>query len=413
MNKIIESEAKVTANDFWRHIKRDAGNVKIFSVPSTAAASSVSRVVNCRCGHRQPSPTRETEVVSIAPSGPVQTATQGGKPVSKLKQTLGIKPEESSPFTEKRHGNKILSFVEEDDSTGNKQRAAFFLSGTGLGPETIEIRPINNQPGWRNPRSGMGGGAGTENIGSELVDKGVCGKAKEHFAVGMKDGGARWRREGYDSWNVGAQIRNIPRRASQIWSACEGRTQSREGRERWTLYSFFGRPPVKDAGEARNKTRALTWSERNHEEDVADFPTPAASSLADVKKQHSGLDRRDNICKPLSEENAKAEAWLQEKQQQKPLVKGTTFRDFETMSPIQAYLDVENVKIPTDYDVELVWVMIQRDLESLGVFDEFILDVVVAQARRLSSEVHAFFSLTPHPQRVVYHCLHSDDEKKV
>lgn len=35
----------------------------------------------------------------------------------------------------------------------------------------------------------------------------------------------------------------------------------------------------------------------------------------------SGLDRRDNICKPLSEENAKAEAWLQEKQQQKPLVK--------------------------------------------------------------------------------------------
>ena len=83
------------------------------------------------------------------------------------------------------------------------------------------------------------------------------------------------------------------------------------------------------------------------------------------------------------------------------------------MCPIQAYLDVENVKIPTDYDVELVWVMIQRDLESLGVFDEFILDVVVAQARRLSSEVHAFFSLTPHPQRVVYHCLHSDDEKKV
>ncbi|CAN6896410.1 hypothetical protein YC2023_101230 [Brassica napus] len=49
----------------------------------------------------------------------------------------------------------------------------------------------------------MGGGAGMENIGSELVDKGVCGKAKEHFVVGMKDGGARWRREGYDSWNVG------------------------------------------------------------------------------------------------------------------------------------------------------------------------------------------------------------------
>lgn len=48
----------------------------------------------------------------------------------------------------------------------------------------------------------MGGGAGTENIGSELVDKGVCVKS-EHFVFGMKDGGARWRREGYDSWNVG------------------------------------------------------------------------------------------------------------------------------------------------------------------------------------------------------------------
>ncbi|WZZ72454.1 hypothetical protein YC2023_083824 [Brassica napus] len=51
MIKIIESEAKVTANDFWRHKKLDAGAAKIFSVPSTAPASSVLRVVNRRCGH--------------------------------------------------------------------------------------------------------------------------------------------------------------------------------------------------------------------------------------------------------------------------------------------------------------------------------------------------------------------------
>ncbi|KAF3593530.1 hypothetical protein DY000_02024380 [Brassica cretica] len=51
MIKIIESEAKVTANDFRRHKKLDAGAAKIFSVPSTAPASSVLRVVNRRCGH--------------------------------------------------------------------------------------------------------------------------------------------------------------------------------------------------------------------------------------------------------------------------------------------------------------------------------------------------------------------------
>ena len=37
---------------------------------------------------RQFSPTRKTEVVSIAPSGPVQTAPRGNKPVSKLKLKL-------------------------------------------------------------------------------------------------------------------------------------------------------------------------------------------------------------------------------------------------------------------------------------------------------------------------------------
>ncbi|KAF3560517.1 hypothetical protein DY000_02017742 [Brassica cretica] len=51
MIKIIESEAKVTANDFRRHKKLDAGATKIFSVPSIAPASSVLRVVNRRCGH--------------------------------------------------------------------------------------------------------------------------------------------------------------------------------------------------------------------------------------------------------------------------------------------------------------------------------------------------------------------------
>ncbi|KAL0856346.1 hypothetical protein Bca101_061499 [Brassica carinata] len=49
----------------------------------------------------------------------------------------------------------------------------------------------------------MGGGAGTENIRSELVEKVACSKAKEHFVVGLKDGGARWRREGSDGRNVG------------------------------------------------------------------------------------------------------------------------------------------------------------------------------------------------------------------
>ncbi|KAF3506743.1 hypothetical protein F2Q69_00002857 [Brassica cretica] len=39
MIKIIESEAKVNANDFRRHKKLDAGAAKIFSVPSTAPAS--------------------------------------------------------------------------------------------------------------------------------------------------------------------------------------------------------------------------------------------------------------------------------------------------------------------------------------------------------------------------------------
>ncbi|KAG2316750.1 hypothetical protein Bca4012_067592 [Brassica carinata] len=39
-----------------------------------------------------------------------------------------------------------------------------------------------------------------------------------------------------------AQIWNIPRRSSQIWSAYEGRAQNREGGEKETLYSFFERP---------------------------------------------------------------------------------------------------------------------------------------------------------------------------
>ncbi|WZZ61158.1 hypothetical protein YC2023_061265 [Brassica napus] len=45
MIKIIESEAKVTANDFRRHKKLDAVAAKIFSVPSTAPASSVLRYI--------------------------------------------------------------------------------------------------------------------------------------------------------------------------------------------------------------------------------------------------------------------------------------------------------------------------------------------------------------------------------
>ena len=63
---------------------------------------------------RQFSPTRKTEVVLITPSGPVQTAPQGNKPVSKLKLKLGKESEKFSPFIERRHGNKVLSTTEEE-----------------------------------------------------------------------------------------------------------------------------------------------------------------------------------------------------------------------------------------------------------------------------------------------------------
>jgi len=65
----------------------------------------------------QPSPTRKTEVVSIALSGPVQTATQSNKPVSKLKQGLSRESERASPFIEGRHSCEKLSSFEEDDET--------------------------------------------------------------------------------------------------------------------------------------------------------------------------------------------------------------------------------------------------------------------------------------------------------
>uniref|UniRef100_M4EEU0 non-specific serine/threonine protein kinase n=1 Tax=Brassica campestris TaxID=3711 RepID=M4EEU0_BRACM len=64
---------------------------------------------------RQPSPTRTIKLFSIASSGPVQTAPQDNKTVSKL---LGNKTEKTSPFIERRHGCKVLFSVEEEVETG-------------------------------------------------------------------------------------------------------------------------------------------------------------------------------------------------------------------------------------------------------------------------------------------------------
>ncbi|KAH0937316.1 hypothetical protein HID58_004777, partial [Brassica napus] len=66
---------------------------------------------------RQSSPTRKTEVVSIAPSGPVRTAPQGNKPVSKLQLKLGKETEKFSPIIEGRHGSEVLSTTEEESWT--------------------------------------------------------------------------------------------------------------------------------------------------------------------------------------------------------------------------------------------------------------------------------------------------------
>ncbi|KAH0869315.1 hypothetical protein HID58_076337 [Brassica napus] len=84
---------------------------------------------------RQPSPTRTIKLFSIASSGPVQTAPQDNKPVNKLKQSLGKRPEKTSPFIERRHGCKVLFSVEEEVETVSKH---------GVSTETIFIKERYN-----------------------------------------------------------------------------------------------------------------------------------------------------------------------------------------------------------------------------------------------------------------------------
>ncbi|KAH0869827.1 hypothetical protein HID58_076849, partial [Brassica napus] len=78
------------------------------------------RIVTQDNVERQPSPTRTIKLFSIASSGPVQTASQDNKPVSKLKQNLGNRPEKTSHFIERRHGCKVLFSVEEEVETAHK-----------------------------------------------------------------------------------------------------------------------------------------------------------------------------------------------------------------------------------------------------------------------------------------------------
>ncbi|KAJ4887781.1 Uncharacterized protein Rs2_27529 [Raphanus sativus] len=62
----------------------------------------------------QNSSTRTTEVISIASSGPVETAIQEYKPMRKLKQTLGIVAKKTSLSMEKEYGDEIFSPNEEE-----------------------------------------------------------------------------------------------------------------------------------------------------------------------------------------------------------------------------------------------------------------------------------------------------------
>ncbi|KAH0865326.1 hypothetical protein HID58_082537, partial [Brassica napus] len=93
------------------------------------------RIVTQDDVERQPSPTRTIKLFSIASSGPVQTAPQDNKPVSKLKQSLGNRPEKTSPFIERRHGCKVLFSVEEEIET---------VSRHSVSTETIFIKERYN-----------------------------------------------------------------------------------------------------------------------------------------------------------------------------------------------------------------------------------------------------------------------------
>ncbi|KAH0886897.1 hypothetical protein HID58_062993, partial [Brassica napus] len=59
-----------------------------------------------RCG--QPSPARQHMVISVASSGPVQTATQDNKPVIKLKPKLGSEAEKSSSSMGRSDGKEWI-----------------------------------------------------------------------------------------------------------------------------------------------------------------------------------------------------------------------------------------------------------------------------------------------------------------
>ncbi|KAH0862078.1 hypothetical protein HID58_079289 [Brassica napus] len=50
-------------------------------------------------------------VISVASSGPIQTATQDNKPVIKLKPMLS-NAKETSSFTRRMYGRKVLSSIE-------------------------------------------------------------------------------------------------------------------------------------------------------------------------------------------------------------------------------------------------------------------------------------------------------------
>ncbi|KAL0675857.1 hypothetical protein Bca4012_071854 [Brassica carinata] len=63
----------------------------------------------------QISSTKTTEAISIASSGPVETATQEYKLMKILKQTLGNESEETPLSIEKGYGDEIFSSREEED----------------------------------------------------------------------------------------------------------------------------------------------------------------------------------------------------------------------------------------------------------------------------------------------------------
>ncbi|KAH0901227.1 hypothetical protein HID58_040730 [Brassica napus] len=69
----------------------------------------------------QTSSTRDTEILSVASSGPVETAPQDSKPMGNLKQTLGNEAEESSLSIGKGNGGEVFSSEEEGgrDSNGS------------------------------------------------------------------------------------------------------------------------------------------------------------------------------------------------------------------------------------------------------------------------------------------------------